>query len=314
MKEHIIKPKFYNYLFSPNLAPVAKVDPGDVVHIYTDDAFASQIQSESDIPSQACANTDFFNPQTGPIYINGAEPGDTLVVNFIDIEFTRDHAVTANMTYFGGLQSTGSTRMLQPPLKEEVWFWDVIDGGKNLHCKKIGVTIPAKPFCGTLAVAPNRESITAVAPGYFGGNMDVPDVCPGNKIYLPVHNEGALFYIGDCHASQGDGEITGVACEITAKCTVSFEVIKNKSIAWPRIESEDEIMVVGSAKPMEDAARIAYVELIHWMVEEYGFEMMDAYMLLAQVGGLYVGNMVDSTYSLVASVKKDYLEQHRKNK
>jgi acetamidase/formamidase len=137
--------------------------------------------------------------------------------------------------------------------------------------------------------------------------MDVPDVRPGNTVYLPVWNEGALFYTGDCHARQGQGELCGVALEITSRVTVSFEIIKSGGIEWPRIESEDRLMIVGSARPMEDAARIAYTELIGWLEDEYGFSRLDAYQLLTQAGGLYVGNMVDTTYSLVASIDKQYL-------
>jgi acetamidase/formamidase len=118
-------------------------------------------------------------------------------------------------------------------------------------------------------------------------------------------------YTGDCHARQGQGEACGVALEITAKVTFVFDVIKNKQIEWPRIESDERIMVVGSAKPMEDAARIANVELIMWLEEEYGFDRLDAYQLVTQAGGLYVGNMVDTTYSLVASMEKKYLRNGR---
>ncbi|WP_207956306.1 acetamidase/formamidase family protein [Rubrobacter marinus] len=117
---------------------------------------------------------------------------------------------------------------------------------------------------------------------------------------------GALLH-RDCHARQGQGELCGVALEITAKVTVVFDVIKDKTIEWPRIESEDKIMVVGSARPMEDAARIANTELILWLEEEYGFDRLDAYQLLTQAGELYVGNMVDTTYSLVARCPKRYL-------
>jgi len=166
---------------------------------------------------------------------------------------------------------------------------------------------------GTLAVAPDLEAITALSPGPFGGNMDVPDVCPGNTIYLPVWNQGALFYTGDTHARQGQGELCGVALEITSKVTVVFSVLKGRQISWPRIESGDRIMTVGSARPMEDAARIAYAELVGWLVGDYGWHPADAYQLLTQAGGLYVGNMVDTTYSLVASIEKAYLGRSRAN-
>jgi amidase len=122
-----------------------------------------------------------------------------------------------------------------------------------------------------------------------------------------VWNPGALVYTGDTHARQGQGELCGVALEITSKVTVVFDVIKGKKIEWPRIESPQKIMVVGSAKPMEDAARIAYTELILWLEQDYGYDRWDAYELLTQAGGLYVGNMVDTAYSLVASIDKEYL-------
>jgi amidase len=300
-------PESYSYVFNPYRGAVATVKPGDRVTIHTDDAFESRIKSKDDLPGKALATAKFLNPQTGPIYVEGAEPGDTLAVRIESIEPTRDYAVSAMIPYFGGLTSTPMTRTLQEPLPEKVWVWELIDDGSKIKNDDLGVTLDWEPFMGTLAVAPDLEAISALAPGPFGGNMDVPDVRPGNTVYLPVWNEGALFYTGDCHARQGQGELCGVALEITAKVTVVFDVIKNQAIEWPRIESDEEIMVVGSARPMEDAARIANTELILWLEEEHGFDRWDAYQLLTQAGGLYVGNMVDTTYSLVASIKKRYL-------
>src|SRR5215210_3853870 len=202
----------------------------------------------------------YFAPQT--IYVEGAEPGDTLAIHIESIEPTRDFAVSVLIPYFGGLTSTTLTRTLQEPLPERVWIWNLVDGGDTLVNEVLGVELAWEPFLGTLAVAPDLEAITALAPGPFGGNMDVPDVKPGNTVYLPVWNSGALVYTGDCHARQGQGELCGVALEITSKVTMVFEVIKDKAIEWPRIESDEAIMVVGSARPMEDAARIANTELI----------------------------------------------------
>ena len=139
--------------------------------------------------------------------------------------------------------------------------------------------------------------------------MNVPDIKPPNAVHLPTYNSGALFYVGDGHACQGQGEVCGSALEIPCKLSVVFDIIKGKTIKWPRVVSKDAIMVIGSAKPMEDAARIAYVELALWMEGEFGFTRWEAYELLTQVGGLYVGNMVDTTYSLVASIKKQYLNR-----
>jgi amidase len=306
-----IRPKTYSYVFSPYLEPIARVKPGDEVILYTNDAFESRIQSAKDLPSIALASAKFLNPQTGPIYIEGAEPGDTLVAHIKDIQPTRDFAVSCFIPYFGGLTSTSTTRFLQAPLDEKVWIWQLKDGpdGKHFINDEIRVKAPWDAFMGTFAVAPDLEALTALGPGPYGGNMDVPDVKPGNTIYLPVWNPGALFFTGDCHARQGHGELCGVALEITSKCTVVFDVIKGKAIDWPRIESPDKLMVVGSARPMEDAARIAYTELVLWLEADYGFTRWEAYQLLTQVGGLYVGNMVDVTYSLVASIEKRYLQR-----
>ncbi len=304
-----VKPKKYSYVFSPYLKPEVKVKPGDKVIIYTDDAFESRVKKKSDLPSKALATAKFLNPQTGPIYIEGAEPGDTLAVKIVSIEPTRDFAVSCFINYFGGLTSTPFTRFLQEPLKEKTWIWQLKDSsqGKYFINDEIRVKVPWEPFVGTCAVAPDLEAISSLSPGPFGGNQDVPDVRPGNTIYLPVFNPGALFFTGDCHGHQGQGEVCGVALEITAKVTLVFDVIKKKSIAWPRILAPNKIMTIGSARPMEDAARIANVELCLWLEEEFGFTRWEAYELLTQVGGMYVGNMVDTTFSLVASIDKKYL-------
>src|SRR5215212_3453824 len=306
-----VVPRDYSYVFNPYREPIARVKPNERVTIHTDDAFESRITKKEDLPSRALATAKFLNPQTGPIYVEGAEPGDTLAIRIESIEPTRDFAVSVLIPYFGGLTSTNLTRTLQDPLPERVWIWNYADGGSKLVNEELGVELAWEPFLGTLAVAPDLEAITALAPGPFGGNMDVPDVKPGNTIYLPVWNEGALFYTGDCHARQGQGELCGVALEITSKVTVVFDVIKDKAIEWPRIESDSAIMVVGSARPMEDAARIANTELVLWLEDEHGFSRLNAYQLLTQAGGLYVGNMVDTTYSLVASIDKKYLGRPR---
>jgi amidase len=304
-----VVPQDYSYVFNPYRKPIARVKPKERVTIYTNDAFESRITKKEDLPSRALATAKFLNPQTGPIYVEGAEPGDTLAVHIESIQPTRDFAVSVLIPYFGGLTSTTLTRTLQEPLPERVWIWSLVDRGDTLVNEELGVELAWEPFLGTLAVAPDLEAITALSPGPFGGNMDVPDVKPGNTVYLPVWNPGALVYAGDCHARQGQGELCGVALEITSKVTVVFEVIKDKIIEWPRIESDEAIMVVGSARPMEDAARIANTELVLWLEQEYGYDRWDAYQLLTQAGGLYVGNMVDTTYSLVASVDKKHLSR-----
>jgi len=305
-----IKPRDYAYGFSPYVEPVATVRPGDRVVIHTDDALGSRISSESDLPSKALAGVS-PNPLTGPIFVEGAEPGDTLAVHIEDIEPARDFAVSCFVPNMGGLTSTGFTRTLQDPIPERTWIWSLKEGpeGRHLENRDVRVRVPWRPFMGSIGVAPALEAIASITPGPHGGNMDCPDVRPGNTLYLPVSTGGALFSAGDCHANQGQGEVCGVALEIPCTLSVVFGIDKGKRIGWPRIVSDEAIMVVGSAKPMEDAARIAYAELVLWMEEEFGFTRWEAYQLLGQVGGLYVANMVNPLYSLVASIEKRYLER-----
>jgi amidase len=292
----------YHYVFSPYVEPLTTVSPGETVAIHTQDAFEGRITSPDDVPSRVLGA--YLNPQTGPLYIEGAQPGDTLAVRIEAIEPTRDWAVSCFVPYFGGLTATRATRLLHEALPERVFFYDLRDGAFHLEGRP---SIPWRPFLGTMATAPDLEAVSALTPHDFGGNMDVHDTCPGNTLYLPVRVEGARFFTGDCHGNQGDGELCGVALEISARAVLTFDVIKGKAIAWPRIESPDRIMTVGSARPMEDAARIAYAELIDWLVADYGFERLDAYQLLTQAGTLYVGNMVDTNYSLVAGIDKAYV-------
>jgi acetamidase/formamidase len=296
----IRQPGSYHYVFSRYVEPIARVSPGETVAIHTEDAFESRITGPETRPSEILG--PYLNPQTGPIYVDGAEPGDTLAVRILAIEPTRDWAVSAFIPYFGGLTATKYTRLLHEPLPERVWVYRLADG--MLTCTP-RLRFPLRPFMGTIGTAPELEAVSALTPLDHGGNMDVPDVKPGNTVYLPVRAPGALFFTGDCHAGQGDGELCGVALEITAKVTVRFDLIKRKPIAWPRIESETELMAVGSARPMEDAARIAYTELVGWLVE-LGWDRWEAYEALTQIGGLYVGNMVDTYYSLVARIGKRY--------
>jgi len=290
----------YHYVFSRYVDPIARVQPGETVAIYTEDAFESRITGPDTLPSRILG--PYLNPQTGPIYVEGAEPGDTLAVRIESIEPTRGWAVSAFIPYFGGLTTTRFTRTLQEPLPERVWRYQLADGWLT-HNERL--RFPWRPFMGTIGTAPELEAVSALTPLDHGGNMDVPDVRPGNTVYLPVRVPGALFFTGDCHAGQGEGELCGVALEITARVTMTFDLIKGRPIAWPRIESADELMVVGSSRPMEDAARIAYTELVVWL-EELGWDRWEAYEALTQIGKLYVGNMVDTYYSLVAKIEKRY--------
>ncbi|MFK8252952.1 acetamidase/formamidase family protein [Ancylobacter terrae] len=296
----------YHYVYGPYAEPVLRVDPGAVVSAETHDAMEGQIRHESDSPS-AILNFPFLNPQNGPIFVNGAEKGDCLAVHIRKIVPRGPQPVgtTCIMPEFGGLVGTGDTALLNPPLPEVVKKVEVTPEGGVVWNDKI--TLPYEPFIGTIGTSPEIEAISSLVPDYYGGNMDLPDVGPGAVIYLPVHVKGALLYLGDCHATQGDGEICGFAIEHPTVTTIQIDLIKNWSFRWPRLETEHAIMTIGSGRPMEDAARIAYRELVRWMAADYGFDELEAYMLLTQAGKLRVGNMVDPKYTLGASIRKSLL-------
>ena len=293
----------YCYTYSPFHEPIAQVKVGETVCIHTVDAFENKMTPEVERFADVCTYP-FLNPQTGPIVVEGAQPGDTLVVHIHEIEPTRDHAVTGTIPYFGGLTSTRLDPTLQEALEEQFLFLPLEAGGVRFDEKRL---IPYEPFMGTMGVAPEIEAVNALTPDYYGGNMDCVETRPGNEVWFPVLVEGALFFTGDAHASQGDGEITGVALEIPAKVTLTLDLKKGYTIQWPRIVSEAFLMVAGSARPLDAAARIAWIELIDWLVADYGFDRMRAYHLLGQVGQMRLGNMVDPKYTMVAKFPRRYL-------
>ncbi len=254
----------YHYVYGPYAEPVLRIKPGDVVVAETQDAFEGAIKSESDKPSEVL-HMPFLNPQCGPIAVEGAEKGDVLCVHIHAIKPRGPQPVgtTALIPEFGGLVSTGNTAMLHAPLPERVKKMEVTEGGIRFNAR---ITLPYAPFIGTLGVSPEIEAVTSLQPDYWGGNMDLPDVGPGAIAYFPVHHKEAYLYLGDCHATQGDGELCGVAVEIPSTTTVQVDLIKGWPITWPRLENEHVIMTIGSSRPMEDAARIAYRELIRWLV------------------------------------------------
>ncbi len=295
----------YHYVYGPYAEPVLRIKPGDLVEAETQDAFEGAIRTESDLPTKVL-NMPFVNPQCGPITVEGAEKGDVLAVHIHSIKPRGPQPVgtTALIPEFGGLVATTNTALLNDPLPERVKKMVVTEEGVRFNDR---ITLPYEPFSGTLGVSPEIEAISSLTPDYYGGYMDLPDVAPGAIVYFPVHHEGAYLYLGDCHGTQGDGELCGVAVEIPSTTTVQVDLIKGWSIAWPRLETERLIMTIGSSRPMEDAARIAYRELIRWLCEDYGWDKYEAYSFLTQAGRVRLGNMVDPKYTLGASVLKSYL-------
>jgi len=293
----------YHYVYGAYVDPVLRVEPGSIVSAETHDAFEGAIQNETDVPSQIL-NFPYLNPQNGPIYVNGAAKGDCLAVYIKSIvpRGPQPRGTTVIMPEFGGLVPTADTALLTAPLPERVRKLHV-DAETGIKWNDT-ITLPYEPFIGTIGTAPEIEAISSLVPDYYGGNMDLPDVCLDTVVYLPVNTEGAYLYLGDCHAAQGDGELCGVALEHPTVTTVQIDLIKSWTIRTPRLENDRFYMTIGSARPMEDAARGAYRELIRWMVADFGFEEIDAYMLLTQCGRIRLGNMVDPKYTVGASVLK----------
>jgi amidase len=298
--------KAYHYTIGPYADPVLHVRPGDTVVVETQDAFGGKIVSEETKPS-AVRRAPFFNPQNGPIYVEGAHKGDALAVKIESIKprGPQPRGTTCLSPYFGGLTGTDTTVTLQDPLPEIVRKIEVTEEYVTWNDR---LTLPYEPFIGTIGTAPEIDSISSLTPGKHGGNMDLPDVRPGSTLYLPVRVEGGLLYLGDCHAVQGDGEVCGVAIEIATVTTLTLDLVQGWTLDWPRLENDRFIMSIGSARPMEDAARVAYADLVRWMVDSYGFDRWDAYLLLSQVGRVRLANMVDPNYTIAASIARRYLQ------
>ena len=303
-----IKPDESNlpYVIGPYQEPIATVKPGETFRVSTMDAFADRIDSPN-VDLAKVIQVPYVNPCTGPIYVAGAEPGDTLAIRIDDIQLPRDYAVSCIIPDFGGVCGTVLTRVLNPPLEQRVLLHRITPEG-IIHDPNLAIPpIPVEAFYGTIGTAPAIEAISTLSAGFHGGNMDAADVCPGNTIYLPVQVPGALLFIGDGHAAQGDGEVSGVAAEVPTIGTLTVDLIKNRTTPTPRIENDEFIMSVGSARPLEDAARVAFYDLVTWIEADYGIERIAAYQLASQVAKVRLANFVDVLYSIVAKFPKRYL-------
>jgi amidase len=289
--------------------PVLTVKPGDRVETET-----------------FSRDGDYYNPkapgpwpgEVGPFAIEGAAPGDTLVVRILKLTPNRDVAISSVAPNgISGVAGDSRTRMLNDPLPARRFVWRIdrqkLTGSLDIPSSASKrFEVPLRPMLGRVAVAPaGDEAWGGLWPGDFGGNLDASDVAEGATVFLPVFHPGALFYFGDFHALQGDGEIVGSGLESTADVTFQFDLIKGQRIRWPRIENDEYIMVAGSVRPLIDALRIAYVELIEWLVADYGFDKMDAYQIASQAGVVRVANVVDPNYTVIAKFPKRLLPPKR---
>jgi acetamidase/formamidase len=291
--------------------PVRSVAAGSVLELWTEDAFAGKIHTVDDLVSNVI-QFPFVNPQTGPFFVEGAEPGDTLALHFVSLTPARDHAASTTIPLFGSLTSTHVTATLQPPLEEIVWIYEVDRerGTVGFQSRRGDFTIdlPIEAMHGTVGVAPAAfEARSSLVPDAHGGNMDTPEMRAGATCYLGVNVPGALFSIGDGHYRQGEGESCGVAVEGAMDTVLIVDVIKGMTTPWPRLENDEYVMSVGSARPLEDAFRIAHTDMVTWLSSAFGLDPLDAYQLVTQGAQTPVANVVDPNYSIVCKMRKRWL-------
>ena len=304
------EPGQYAWTFG-GVAPTHRIAPGTLLRLWTEDAYSGRLRRPTDRPSDVLDMTQ-VNPQTGPFFVEGAEPGDTLALHLVDLTPARDWGASTTIPFFGALTGTDRTALLADPLPELTWIYQLDRArGTVLFTAQRGefrVELPVAPMLGTVGVAPaGREVRSSLVPDTFGGNMDTPEMRAGTTVYLGVNVPGALFSVGDGHYRQGEGESCGTAVEGAMDVTLLVELVKGGAPAWPRLEHDDAYVVVGSARPLEDAWRASQVGMIAWLGELYGLDPLDAYQLLTQVSLSPLANVVDVNYSAVTKVPKRFL-------
>lgn len=282
--------------------PVATVGSGETFIMETEDAHGGYYRTTDDIRPERLSEPRPDNrfPVTGPVYVQGAEPGDTLAVHIDNIELAGQGATTTRRG--AGLLGdwiTDSMGLLVPVAAGKAKFNHRFD-------------IPVRPMIGKIGTAPALEAIRSSTPGPHGGNMDCVDITIGSTVYLPVSVPGGRLYAGDVHAVMGDGEVCGTGVEIAATLTLTVSLHKGrpKSMNWPRVETGDAVMVVAADKPAEAAARLACRDMIAWM-EEGGFSRSEAYLLFSLVGDLRICQLVNPLYTVRAVMPKRYLSDLR---
>lgn len=287
--QRIVREQARKYALDWRDPPLVRVQPGEAFEVETYDASAGYFKTPQDkaIPALRPGfdrSPPMVNPVAGPIYVQGAERGDTLVVvleeivvdSYSWIAIGPRRGPLGESTRWPELSSDYTTRIFQ---HEPGPSGTMRDG--TLHFNE-RISWPITPFVGTLGVAPDREVVTSAdGQGEWGGNLDIRDCCAGNRVLLPVFHNGALFYLGDVHASQGDTEFTGTAAETCATVRLRLELIKGHRVPWVRIEKPDSIVALYAYRPLEVAVETATVNLIDWLVTEYGFTPTDAYCLVS---------------------------------
>lgn len=299
--------------YDARIAPVLRVASGDRVRVET--MVAGGLQrlrlagaTEAEIPEslklveqRVTERGPGVHPMTGPIYIDGAQPGDTLEVRIVAIEFLHNFGVNAFSPGGGVLPDDF------PYASLKMFRWaagaDRVEFGP-------GITLPLAPFFGSIGVAPPPlvGRISSRPPGWHGGNLDNKDLIAGTILYLPVHVPGALLSIGDGHARQGDGEVTGTALETSLRGTVELRVLKGQKLRWPRAETPTHFIAMGLNEDLDEATRLAVREMVDFLVAEKKMSRDDAYMLCSLAADLHVTQAVDATKGVHASLAKSFFK------
>jgi len=300
MTIHHFQPTHYHTTIGSH-EPVLRIADGDTVVTKTVDAWGNDEHNQF-------VNVR-GNPQTGPFYVEGAEPGDTLVLQLDRITPNRE---------LGYIRLTVAPNVVDPDYVRDMpengtgeWRVDVVNGTATLikpDSKFTGIAIPLDPMMGCFGVAPSQgQAISTSTSGMYGGNMDYRGFVSGVTVYFPVFVKGALVHVGDVHAVQGDGEIVGTGIEISADVQFTVRVIKGKRIRWPRGENAAHIFTVGNARPLDQCVQHATTEMLRWLQEDYGLDALGAHALLGQCVQYDLGNIFDPAYTMVCKVSKTLL-------
>ena len=277
------------YAFDWEDKPLLRVQPGETFEIETWDASTGYFKSPADkaIPALRPGfdrSPPQANPIGDPVYVEGAARGDTLVVHLESITVA-DYSWIAIGPRRGPLGESTRWPELSADYTTKVFRHTPGPSGSTrdgtLHFSD-KIAWPITPFVGTFGVAPDREVCTSLdGQGDWGGNLDIRDAAPGNRLFLPVYHPGALFYLGDVHASQGDTEFTGTAAETCATVRLRLDLVKGKRTAGLRIEKPLSLIAVNANRPLEVAVETATVQLMEWLITDYGFTPTDAYCLVS---------------------------------
>lgn len=300
MTTHRFEPTHYFNTLGSH-PPVLTVADGDTVITTTIDAHGS------DHHGRRVAGRP--NPQTGPFYVKSAEPGDTLAVDLVRLAPNRATGFTRDVVAPNVVDPEFAASLPEP--NTVTWDVDVAAGvgTPQQPLPRLGrLSLPLAPMVGCFGVAPKLgQAISTATSGSHGGNMDYRGFRAGVTAYFPVAVPGALFFIGDGHAVQGDGEIVGTGIEISFEVEFTLRVLKGKTIEWPRGESADHIFTVGNARPLDQAVQHATTEMLRWLTGDYGLSIREASTLLGQCVEYDLGNIYDPAYTMVCRVAKRWL-------